>query len=191
MGVGGEYNRILQAEVLTESWHGTHKGPVSGCCPHDGQCFPRKRTRLSKPPAKEGKTLLSHMSPNMRLNRGCTGLGSSSDQGLQMREPWLGVTAQQALGCLPGRDVPAQGSGASLIPKVSPSSLWVHISHILLKDSLHGCINWKRNQISPSSKQTIIITTRGVIIGVMTALVTTVLVALIISCCNFNIVLVV
>ena len=33
-------------------------------------------------------------------------------------------------------------------PKVSPRSLWVHISHIMLKVSLHGCISrWLKTEI--------------------------------------------
>lgn len=111
MGVGGGYNRILRLKCSLNHDMELVKG-LCRAAAHRMASASQKKGRLSKPPVKEGKTFLSHMSPNMRLTRGCRGPGGGSEQALQAREPRAGVTARLGAGTLcPRRGGPARPGG--------------------------------------------------------------------------------
>lgn len=195
MGVRGENNRFLQPEAITDSWQGSRAVPVSGCSPRNGQRFPRKGTRVWKTPGKGGNQSGASKSgaavpcagqrlqgageqlwpvpANARTAVQCNG----AKQALVRRAPGWEAHSCAAFVSLshPRRSHPALLSGFT-----SPLLRWKFPS------AAASVEDWNRNPISLLSKQTI---TRGVIIGAMMASVTTVLLGIIISCCNFNIVL--
>lgn len=106
MGVGGGYNRILRLKRSLKHDMELVKGLCQAAA-HVMASASQKKGRLSKPPLKEGKTFLSHMSPNMRLTRGCRGPGGGSEQ--------VGVTARLGAGTLcPRRGSPTRLAQLSL-----------------------------------------------------------------------------